>query len=186
MKLLLTFVVGAALSTIIFSGLAINQYDSLRYEYEIRLEDAQKEIHALQHELDPTHALFTHGENSTEQEDKHSHSHETPIDLTETSWNPLVQFTATPDPVSGWNIQIQTKNFRFSPENSGGEHIEGEGHAHLYIDDIKVARLYGNWFHLASLPSGSHELRIALTSNDHHPLVKDGLKAESVVTVMAQ
>ena len=78
----------------------------------------------------------------------------------------------------GWNIHVTTKNFRFSPENINKEPIEGEGHAHLYVDGKKISRLYNAWFHLSNLSPGSHTLRVTLNANNHAELVLNGKNIE--------
>ena len=74
------------------------------------------------------------------------------------------------------NIQIETVNFVFSPTNAGGKHVEGEGHAHLYINGKKEARLYGSWFHLSSklLKKGKNKVTISLHANSHEQLTVNG------------
>ena len=67
-----------------------------------------------------------------------------------------------------------------------GSHRPGEGHAHLYVDDRKIARLYAPWFHLDSLPPGTHTLRVELNSNDHRPLTHRGKIIEDTVTLSVQ
>lgn len=80
---------------------------------------------------------------------------------------PSVQLHAIKDPVAGWNLHIVTDNFRFAPERAGQPHVLGEGHAHLFVDKVKIARVYGSWFHLAKLPPGEHRLKVTLNTNDH-------------------
>lgn len=72
--------------------------------------------------------------------------------------------------MSGWNLRLKTTNFEFSPENANGPHQAGEGHAHLYVNGKKRARLYGRWFHIDRLPPGRVALTVTLNSNDHRPL----------------
>lgn len=47
-----------------------------------------------------------------------------------------------------------------------GKDKNGEGHAHIYIDDVKIGRVYGEWYHLATanlnLSPGSHVVRVDL------------------------
>jgi hypothetical protein len=78
------------------------------------------------------------------------------------------------DSVGGWNIHLRTKNFRFAPENVNGHPVPGEGHAHLYVDGEKVARLNGPWFHLGSLSPGRHTIQVTLNANNHASLVLHG------------
>ena len=61
-------------------------------------------------------------------------------------------------------------NFTFAPQNVDGEPVDGEGHAHLYVDDVKVARVYGEWFHLDSLPEDAQQVYVSLYANNHQPL----------------
>ena len=83
---------------------------------------------------------------------------------------PTLDIAITEDQGGGWNLQIRTTNFRFAPDHVNQPHRAGEGHAHLYVNGEKVARVYGPWFHIGSLPSGRTEVTVTLTSNDHHGL----------------
>lgn len=84
----------------------------------------------------------------------------------------------------GWNLQLLTADFTFAPEMCGKEHISGQGHAHLYVNDTKVARLYGPWFHIGDLPPGKHEIKVTLTSNDHNEYTVEGVPLSSSQTVV--
>ncbi|MCB1809862.1 MAG: hypothetical protein KDJ99_33255 [Candidatus Competibacteraceae bacterium] len=90
-----------------------------------------------------------------------------PINIPAGTQGPTVRLTATKDPMSGWNLEIITENFRFAPEHASQSHIPGEGHAHLYVNDVKIARVYGPWFHLAKLPPGEHTVSVSLNANTH-------------------
>jgi len=98
---------------------------------------------------------------------------------------PALAIKISSDPVSGWNLKIATENFSFAPENAGLAHIDGEGHAHVYINGKKTARLYGAWMHIASLPKGDNKIEVSLNSNDHRQLAigSDPLIAHALVTV---
>lgn len=109
------------------------------------------------------------------------HDHSEMIDVTGAA--PTLAIDVTPDPVSGWNLSVSTKNFVFSPTNSGRAHLNGEGHAHLYANGVKIARLYGPWFHIAALPEGQVELRVTLNSNDHKTLAVNGAPLQATTTI---
>lgn len=110
-----------------------------------------------------THSADTH-EDSAQAEDHAQHEmYEVPASVP----TPSVNLVAHKDSVGGWNLNITTQNFRFAPQNAGNENVPGEGHAHLFVDDIKVARVYGNWFHLGALPEGEHTIEVTLNTNDH-------------------
>ena len=98
---------------------------------------------------------------------------------------PTLEFSVTRDATSGWNLSIETTNFSFAPERANAAHRPGEGHAHVYVDGKKIARVYGPWFHLDELPAGSVEIAVALSANDHSELTLAGnpLRAVRTITV---
>ncbi len=81
---------------------------------------------------------------------------------------PTIWMDIEDDPSGGYNIHFLTRNFRFTPENVNKEHVMGEGHAHLYVDDIKVARIYSEWYHLDAPDIGEHTIKVTLNSNNHN------------------
>ena len=102
------------------------------------------------------------------------HGHDEPLSLEAGPDAPTLKITLVPDPASGWNLQVMTTGFRFAPQNANKTHVPGEGHAHLYVNNAKVARLYGPWFHIAALPSGETTVEVTLNANDHRPLAVEG------------
>ncbi|MFK7843723.1 MAG: hypothetical protein AB8G77_00375, partial [Rhodothermales bacterium] len=102
------------------------------------------------------------------QADPAHQTHDTFIAPASMDISPSVALEIKEDLHGGWNLHLQTQNFEFTPEDCGGEHQDGHGHAHLYINDLKVARLYGEWYHIKALPPGKHEVTVTLTTNDHH------------------
>ena len=87
------------------------------------------------------------------------------------------------DMMSGYNVQIRTLNFKWAPEHASMAHIAGEGHAHIYVDGVKIGRVYGQWFHLntasLNLTSGDHTILVNLNGNDHRPYVIKGVAVEA-------
>ena len=109
-----------------------------------------------------------------------SHDHETPRDLPAGPDAPTLAVTATPDPSSGWNLHLETGNFVFSPEHASTDHVPGEGHAHVYIDGVKLGRFYGPWLHLPAQEPGT-KVRVTLNPNDHRPLAVGGDRVEETL-----
>ena len=97
---------------------------------------------------------------------------------------PSVGFEITADPMSGWNIRINTKHFVFSPEHANQAAVAGEGHAHIFVDGFKFYRLYGPWLHLKKLTPGQHTVTITLNANDHSSWTHNGqvIKASQTIT----
>ncbi|MGI6125774.1 MAG: ZIP family metal transporter [Planifilum sp.] len=135
------------------------------------------------HLLDPTHAHSHEHHAAPPAAGAAGHHHHAPVEVAEGSPVPAVELIVTPDEAGGWNIHVATSRFRFAPERVNQGHRPGEGHAHLYVNGRKIARLYASWFHLDSLPPGTHTLRVELNSNDHRPLMHQGQIIEDTVTL---
>ncbi|NNE88694.1 MAG: hypothetical protein HKN27_11505 [Silicimonas sp.] len=84
---------------------------------------------------------------------------------------------------TGWNLRVITTNFTMTPEKIGTEHVPGEGHGHVYLNEIKQARLYGEWYHIDKVPDGDVALRVTLNSNDHSALAVGDQPLEATITL---
>ncbi len=115
----------------------------------------------------------------------HGHNHGQMIDLPEGADAPTIDVVLHKDAVSGWNLQIITTNFSFTPENVNQENTSGEGHAHIYVNGEKLARLYSPWMHIGKLPAGQVTVSASLNANDHSTLSVGNkpLSAEMVIQV---
>jgi LysM repeat protein len=104
------------------------------------------------------------------------HAHKKAVEIPAGAEGPSIKVNVIKDRVSGWNLNIQTTNFKFSAENVSGPNNpdEVEGHAHLYIDGKKTTRLYGPWYYIGDLSPGKHEIKVYLNSNNHARYVHDG------------
>lgn len=98
---------------------------------------------------------------------------------------PSVTHLIFPDVRGGYNIQILPVNFRFTPAAINRAPQHNEGHAHIYVNGVKVARVYSTWYHLsgASLASGENEVRVTLNANDHSEWTVNGVPVSSTVKV---
>ncbi|MFC7306901.1 hypothetical protein ACFQVC_22050 [Streptomyces monticola] len=94
---------------------------------------------------------------------------------------PDVGLSLRPDAEDGWNVRLAVRNFRFTPDSVGGAALPGSGHAYLYLDGHKIARLYGTWYHLPGnlVPRGTHRLTARLHADDHTVWAVDGKAVES-------
>jgi hypothetical protein len=104
---------------------------------------------------------------------------------------PTISLDVKKDPTGGFNVQVITRNFVWTPESASKKHIEGQGHAHVYLADQKIIRLYNNWFHLNTFQfattSGEQLLRVELVGNDHAPITVNAqpISSELIVDVPA-
>ncbi|MGG6238526.1 hypothetical protein ACQ4N7_07775 [Nodosilinea sp. AN01ver1] len=112
-----------------------------------------------------------------------SDSHHSTLEIPAGQPVPTINLVAYPDPVQGWNLEIQTTNFSFAPEQVNQANSPGAGHGHIYINGEKVSRIYGPWLHLPQLPSGRNEITVGLNTNSHQALTHNGQKIESTVVV---
>ncbi|MEM8878855.1 MAG: hypothetical protein AAGD23_13440 [Pseudomonadota bacterium] len=87
---------------------------------------------------------------------------------------PSVSVRVERDEEIGWNVFVTVENFRFTPEQVNQKGVANEGHAHIYLNGFKLARLYGNAYHLSELPPGEHTVTVTLNSNDHGDFTLDG------------
>lgn len=94
-----------------------------------------------------------------------------PLRLEEGDDAPGLAVVISPDAAEGWNLRLLADNFRFAPAHVNGSHKRGEGHAHLYAGEQRLARLYGPWAHIQALPEGARTITVTLNANDHRPLM---------------
>ncbi|NET10444.1 MAG: hypothetical protein F6K16_38235 [Symploca sp. SIO2B6] len=87
---------------------------------------------------------------------------------------PSVTVVVHPDERKGWNLEIQTEHFTFAPEQINQAHQPNYGHGHLYVNGVKITRIYGHWYYIETLAPGTHEITVSLHANGHEVLVHDG------------
>ena len=112
------------------------------------------------------------------------HGHGDVLNVAEGLPVPTVDIEVLKDPMSGWNLRVDTTNFEIVPENASTDHVDGEGHMHLYVNGEKITRLYSSWYHLGELKPGEHEVVVNLSSNDHAIMAVDGDVIDARVTVV--
>ncbi|GAB4286607.1 MAG: hypothetical protein Kow0058_06120 [Roseovarius sp.] len=99
---------------------------------------------------------------------------------------PEVRIVLHPDGRQSRNLEIVTTNFTFDPVGVNGAHRPGHGHAHVYLDGVKITRAYGPWLHLDALPVGRHQLRVTLNANDHTTLAHAGRPIEATAELVIE
>ena len=93
----------------------------------------------------------------------------------------IIDFKVIKDPMSGWNVFVDVQHFKFNPSQASQAHVAGEGHAHLYINGNKIARMYDRWFHIPELIKDKNEIRVTLNSNDHQTFTIGGRPIEKTI-----
>ena len=72
---------------------------------------------------------------------------------------------------TGWRVLVDAMDFTFAEHLTGTDHIPGVGHGHLYVNGLKIGRLYENVMEFGALPKGTHTVRVSLNTNDHRAYV---------------
>lgn len=82
---------------------------------------------------------------------------------------PTISVEAIKDAKDGYNLHVITTNYKWTPENVNAPPVQGQGHAHIYVNGVKLARLYSEWFNVSSseLKEGANEITVTLNANDH-------------------
>jgi hypothetical protein len=109
-----------------------------------------------------------------EDHDHAAHNHDDLLDVSAEGPIPTVDVQLFPLGDGDYNVRVQVLNFEFAPQSVNGEHMPGQGHAHLYIDDVKITRLYGEWYYLESAPEDAEMVWVGLYANDHRALGVNG------------
>ena len=94
-----------------------------------------------------------------------------------------VSLTMEEDALTGGNLFVETEGFTFAPQSAGGDHVSGEGHAHVYVNSVKIGRLYGRAMQLGKLAAGRNKVRVTLNANDHSDYTWNGQAVEATVAV---
>ena len=114
-----------------------------------------------------------------------SHAHPV-LNVSDTSLTPSVNHLVFPDAMDGYNVQIMTQNFKFTPASINRAVVENEGHAHIYVNGEKIARVYSNWYHLSTdlFKSGVNLVSVTLNANDHSEWAVNNETIASTVRVI--
>lgn len=115
---------------------------------------------------------------------EHLHSSGHPaVEIPEGVEIPEVQVSVDQLSDGSWLLQVDKKNFTFTPEQAGSSVIDFQkGHGHVYINGVKINRLYGDYFNL-ELPKGKNAIKVALVLNNHQRLFYQGNEVSDQVEV---
>lgn len=111
---------------------------------------------------------------------KMDHSH-MPIAVPSEVLTPALSLALTKDAMSGYNLTLKTARYSLTPPPEGQTMAQMmgvalndttgfvEGHAHLYINGIKIQRVYGHNIHLPSklFKAGINNISVTLNNHGH-------------------
>lgn len=108
------------------------------------------------------------------------------IELNSDQNPPSIDMSVSLNADETWSIQLTTQNFEFfEPETEPLEHKEGQGHGHLYLNGLKLQRMYSNMATIGALPAGQHIISVTLNSNDHRAFSVEGAPVTASAEVTA-
>ena len=88
-----------------------------------------------------------------------------------------------PDPLDGFNLQLNVTDFELTGAGVGGDHVSGEGYAKVFVDGEYLARAYELWHKLPGMDPGTYAITVALFANDHAPYHLDGEPVSATIAV---
>lgn len=98
---------------------------------------------------------------------------------------PQIAIEVEPDG-DGWIVRVLTEEFNFEPDLVDGLHVPGTGHGHLYLDGLKLQRLYEAEARIGALPPGKYQVRVTLNTNDHRAYVVDDQPVSATAEIIVR
>ena len=80
---------------------------------------------------------------------------------------PSINLKVIKDKIDGYNIFIDLKNFNLNPSEIGDENISNSGYLKLFVNDIKISRIYSDWVHVPQRFFNLKENFIKITIHSH-------------------
>ena len=113
-----------------------------------------------------------------------THAHEV-REVGEDTPAPSVDIEVMPDPGKErqYMVRIRTQNFRFAPDKISADPVPGEGHGHVYVDDVMISRALSGWYHIPKLEPGRHTVLVTLNWNDHKEYAVNGESVSATQTI---
>ena len=147
------------------------------YDHEVELEPNVAGRVSFTADIAGSFPITIHVGAESGGEDHHAKTIEAPPGMS-------VSVTAAPDDQSGANLSIATSGLTFAPDKVDQPHVPGEGHAHVYVDGVKLGRVFANDHYISDLDPGERTIRITLNANSHEQYAIGGHPVEATTTVV--
>jgi hypothetical protein len=98
---------------------------------------------------------------------------------------PLINLEIIKDKVDGYNLYIDLENFTLNPSQIGIENQPNMGYLQLFVNDIKITRVYSNWVHVPQRFFNLKEnfIKITFNSNLYDEFTIEGKPLEYILKV---
>ena len=74
----------------------------------------------------------------------------------------------------GGTLEVAFENMAVVQVPEGTEHVPGEGHAHVYLNGLKLGRVYDEPFEIGALLPGTYQIVVSVNAHDHRPYLAGG------------
>ncbi len=82
-----------------------------------------------------------------------------------------------------FTLVVDIDNLSIDADKVGGDHVEGEGHWHVYDNGEYISYETVAWTAMPALDEGLHQLKVDLARNDHQPYIVDGQTPEYIAEI---
>jgi len=104
---------------------------------------------------------------------------------------PAVSLHADKDAMSGFNLTVAVKNYQMMlpvddlVQTVVADNTRLSGHAHLYVNGVKIQRVYGRFVHIPKtlLKTGENTFRVTLNNHNHANWSQGGAAVQSELNV---
>lgn len=98
---------------------------------------------------------------------------------------PKIDIEVSRDKIEGYNLFFNLQNFKLSPDNIEIKNENNSGYLQLFINDIKISRIYSSWFHAPErfFNQKENSIKVKLFTNLHDELTIDNQPIEFEIKV---
>ena len=98
---------------------------------------------------------------------------------------PLINLEIIKDKVDGYNLYIDLENITLNPSQIGSENQPNMGYLQLFVNDIKITRVYSNWVHVPQrfFNLKDNFIKITFNSNLYDEFTIEGKPLEYILKV---
>ena len=99
---------------------------------------------------------------------------------------PKIDIEVSRDKIEGYNLFFNLQNFKLSPHNIEIKNENNSGYLQLFINDIKISRIYSKWFHAPErfFSQKENTIKVKLFTNLHDELTIDNQPIEFEIKVL--
>lgn len=116
--------------------------------------------------------------------DHSMHGAEAVFEISNKQSSPEIMMSVVQGSDKKWRVEVNAENFNFfEPVVEPLVHKNGQGHGHLYLNGLKLQRMYTGSAMIGVLPLGQHTVSVTLNTNDHKAYSVDGKLLSSDVTI---